>query len=60
MNWEDPPRQNSHHKALQTIPDGIDALAEWTLAWTEGLAHETEAELWLEADIVPLVKTNEE
>ena len=31
------------------ILEGLDVFGEWTLAWTE-------AELWLKADIVPLVK----
>ena len=37
-------------------PNRIDALSEWTLAWTEGLPNESEAEIWLLADIVPLLK----
>ena len=44
-----------HLKTLQTIPEGIDAFAEGTLAWIQGLANESEAELCLKADIVPLV-----
>ena len=42
-------------KALQTMPAEVDALPGWTLAWTKGLADESEAALWLEADIHPLV-----
>ena len=28
--------RNSYLKALQTIPEGIDAFSEWTLAWAQG------------------------
>ena len=54
--------RNSHHKALQTIPEGIHASAAWTLIWTKGPANESEAELWLRADAVPCVQetTNED
>ena len=48
--------RNSHLEARQTIPEGIGPLAERTLVWTSGQANESEAELWLKADIVPLVK----
>ena len=37
--------------------EGIDAFGLWTLAWTKGLANESETELWLKADIVLLKET---
>ena len=52
--------RNFHLTALQTTPDGIDALAERILAWTKGLADELDAELWLRADIVPVKETMNE
>ena len=54
--------RNSRLKALQAVLEGIGALSEWTLAWTKRLPSESEAKLWLKADIVPLVEetTNED
>ena len=31
LNQEDRGRETSHLKALQTVPEGIDASAEWAL-----------------------------
>ena len=48
--------RNSHLKALQLVPEGINALMNWAQMWMMGLANPTESQLWLRANIVPLTK----
>ena len=48
--------RTSHQKALQTALEGVDALPRLTKTWLRGLAARSEAQLWLKADILPLVK----
>ena len=48
--------RNSHFKALQQVPEGITALMNWAQMWMMGLANPTESQLWLRANIVPLMK----
>ena len=48
--------RNSHLKALQLVPEGVNALMNWAQMWMMGLANPTESQLWLRANIVPLTK----
>ena len=48
--------RNSHLKALQYVPEGVNALMNWAQMWMMGLANPTESQLWLRANIVPLTK----
>ena len=48
--------RNTHLKALQLVPEGINALMNWAQMWMMGLANPTESQLWLRANIVPLTK----
>ena len=48
--------RNSHLKALQHVPEGITALMNWAQMWMMGLPNPTESQLWLRANIVPLMK----
>ena len=48
--------RNSHLKALQYIPEGINALVNWAQMWMMVLANPTESQLWLRANIVPLTR----
>ena len=48
--------RNSHLKALQYVPEGVNALMNWAQMWMMGLANPTESQFWLRANIVPLTK----
>ena len=48
--------RNSHLKALQYVPEGVNALMNWAQMWMMGLANTAESQLWLRANIVPLTK----
>ena len=54
-----PDRSRTRHsqlKALQYIPEGLSSFANWAQTWTLGLANKDEAQLWLGATIVPLIR----
>ena len=48
--------RNSYLKALQYIPEGVNAFMNWAKMWMMGLANPTESQLWLRANIVPTLK----
>ena len=48
--------RNSNLKALQHVPEGLNAFVNWAQTWMMGLANKTEAQLCLPANIVPLTR----
>ena len=48
--------RHSHLKALQFMPEGLSSFANWAQMWTLELANKDEAQLWLGANIVPLIR----
>ena len=48
--------RNSHLKALQYVPEELNAFVNWAQTWMMGLANKTEAQLWLRVNIVPLTR----
>ena len=48
--------RHSHLQALRFVPEGLSSFANWAQMWTLGLAKKDEAQLWLGANIVPLIR----
>ena len=48
--------RNSHPKELQLVPERILSLENWTHIRMMGLSNKFEAQLWMKANVVPLMK----
>ena len=56
LNQGRPKTRNSHLKVPQYIPEGLSSFTNWAQMWTMEKANRAEAQLWLRANIVPLMR----